>query len=144
MPPRSIFVLQRKHMDGRVGDQFSLTPEQLGVLNPVFVLIFVPIMDKLLFPFFRTVLRVEPTALRRMGCGMLLTVVAFGLTAWTQRLVDEAPPDGPQPSALYQVPALAILTFAEVLVSATGLEWSYSQAPANMKATLLAIFYLMM
>ena len=36
----------------------------------------------------------------------------------------------------------ALLTFGEVLVSATGLEFAYSQAPASMKGTIMSFWML--
>jgi POT family proton-dependent oligopeptide transporter len=35
-----------------------------------------------------------------------------------------------------------LLTFGEVLVSATGLEFAYSQAPLSMKGVIMAFWYL--
>ena len=35
-----------------------------------------------------------------------------------------------------------LLTFGEVLVSATGLEFAYSQAPQSMKGVIMAFWYL--
>jgi dipeptide/tripeptide permease len=45
-------------------------------------------------------------------------------------------------SVVWQLPQLVLITAAEVLVSATGLEFAYSQAPASMRGTILALFYL--
>jgi POT family proton-dependent oligopeptide transporter len=39
-------------------------------------------------------------------------------------------------------PAYAFLTFGEVLVSATGLEFAYSQAPLAMKSAIMAFWSL--
>jgi len=45
-------------------------------------------------------------------------------------------------SILSQVVPYVILTFGEVLVSATGLEFAYSQAPPKMKGTLMSFWSL--
>lgn len=37
---------------------------------------------------------------------------------------------------LWQLPQFFIITIGEILFSITGLEFSYSQAPANMKSVL--------
>jgi POT family proton-dependent oligopeptide transporter len=51
--------------------------------------------------------------------------------------------DGGTPvSMAWQVLPYALLTFGEVLVSATGLEFAYSQAPASMKGVIMALWYL--
>ena len=46
---------------------------------------------------------------------------------------------GHTPSIAWQVLAYAILTAAEVLISITCLEFSYTQAPNNMKSFIMAI-----
>ena len=45
-------------------------------------------------------------------------------------------------SIAWQVLPYALLTFGEVLVSATGLEFAYSQAPAAMKGAIMAFWSL--
>ena len=45
-------------------------------------------------------------------------------------------------SVLWQVAPYAVLTLAEVLVSATGLEFAYSQAPREMKGTIMSFWNL--
>lgn len=43
-------------------------------------------------------------------------------------------------SVLWQLPQFFCITIGEVLFSVTGLEFSYSQAPANMKSVLQVTF----
>ena len=50
--------------------------------------------------------------------------------------------DGELLSITWQVLPYALLTFGEVLVSATGLEFAYSQAPAAMKGAIMAFWSL--
>jgi POT family proton-dependent oligopeptide transporter len=45
-------------------------------------------------------------------------------------------------SLAWQILPYALLTFGEVLVSATGLEFAYSQAPASMKGVIMSFWYL--
>jgi hypothetical protein len=45
-------------------------------------------------------------------------------------------------SITWQVLPYVLLTFGEVLVSATGLEFAYSQAPLSMKGVIMAFWYL--
>jgi POT family proton-dependent oligopeptide transporter len=42
----------------------------------------------------------------------------------------------------WQILPYVFLTLGEVLVSATGLEFAYSQAPASMKGTIMSLWYL--
>ena len=45
-------------------------------------------------------------------------------------------------SVTWQMLPYLLLTFGEVLVSATGLEFAYSQAPLSMKGVIMAFWYL--
>ena len=47
---------------------------------------------------------------------------------------------GERPSIGWQVLAYAILTASEVMVSITGLEFAYTQAPKKMKSVIMALF----
>jgi POT family proton-dependent oligopeptide transporter len=49
---------------------------------------------------------------------------------------------GTPTSMAWQILPYAILTLGEVLVSATGVEFAYSQAPASMKGTIMSLWYL--
>ena len=49
---------------------------------------------------------------------------------------------GHTPSIAWQVLAYAILTAAEVLISITCLEFSYTQAPNSMKSIIMGFFML--
>jgi POT family proton-dependent oligopeptide transporter len=136
----SIWTIQRKHMDNCMFPGVCLTPEQLGALNPILVLVFVALFDKCVFPLFRKLCsaRHQPTALRRMTAGMQIAAGAFVLTWMVQVMLDKAP-DGTI-SAWWQLPQFILVSFAEVLVSATGLEWAYSQAPESMRGSVVALY----
>jgi len=49
---------------------------------------------------------------------------------------------GGMPNVSWQILAYIILTAAEILISITGLEYAYTQAPASMKSTLTAFWLL--
>ena len=73
-----------------------------------------------------------------------LLLIAFVLTMfWHAVLGLQVVIDGGDPlSILWQVLPYALLTFGEVLVSATGLEFAYSQAPASMKGVVMSFWNL--
>lgn len=143
----SLWTLQRRHMDlclaKESGAGWCLTTEQLGVLNPVLVLLFVPLMDKVILPALTATRRpwLQPTPLRRMTVGMQLAAASFVLTALVQARLD-ASPEGTVP-VLLQAPQFVVMATAEMLVSATGLEFAYSQAPPSMRGSIMALFFLM-
>lgn len=139
----SLWTLQRKHMDlclGPGGTSGCMSPEFFGVLNPLLVLIGVPLMDRVYLPGLKR-LGVNPTPLRRMTFGMQAAAVSFGFTALVQYRIDSSDGgDGSVPVA-WQVPQFLTMNTAELCVSATGLEFSYSQAPPSMKGTVMALFF---
>jgi POT family proton-dependent oligopeptide transporter len=49
---------------------------------------------------------------------------------------------GLKPSIGWQLPAYALLSAGEVMVSITGLEFAYTQAPKHMKAMVQSIYLL--
>jgi POT family proton-dependent oligopeptide transporter len=112
-------------------------PSQMQALNPLLVMLLIPFNNIVLYPLLRR-LGLEPTALRRMGAG-----IAFSGLSWVAVAAMQLAIDGGQAlSITWQVLPYALLTFGEVLVSATGLEFAYSQAPAAMKGAIMAFWSL--
>lgn len=110
---------------------------QMQALNPILVLILIPFNNIVLYPALRR-MGVEVTALRRMGFGIGFAGLAWIAAGAIQLAID----GGSTVSVAWQVLPYALLTFGEVLVSATGLEFAYSQAPASMKGVIMAFWYL--
>jgi POT family proton-dependent oligopeptide transporter len=112
-------------------------PSQMQALNPLLVMLLIPFNNLVLYPALRRA-GVEPTALRRMTAG-----VAFAGLSWVAVGVMQLGLDAGEPlSIAWQVLPYALLTFGEVLVSATGLEFAYSQAPGPMKGAIMAFWSL--
>src|SRR6201999_2746477 len=80
----------------------------------------------------------EMTALRRMTIGIAFSGLAWIVVGGMQVVLDQ----GHAFSIVWQVLPYALLTLGEVLVSATGLEFAYSQAPPSMKGVLMAFWSL--
>jgi proton-dependent oligopeptide transporter, POT family len=112
-------------------------PAQMQALNPLLVLLLIPFNNLVLYPALRR-WGCEPTALRRMGTG-----IAFSGLAWIAAGAIQLVLDGDTAvSITWQMLPYVLLTFGEVLVSATGLEFAYSQAPKAMKGTIMSFWYL--
>lgn len=110
---------------------------QMQALNPALVMAIIPFNNLVLYPALRR-MGFEVTALRRMGFG-----IAFSGLAWIVAGALQLAIDGGDPvSIVWQVLPYALLTFGEVLVSATGLEFAYSQAPQPMKGTIMSFWLL--
>lgn len=112
-------------------------PAQMQALNPLLVMILIPFNNLVLYPILRKI-GYEPTALRRMTTGMALAGIAWIIVGGMQMAID----GGDKLTIVWQVLPYAFLTLGEVLVSATGLEFAYSQAPAAMKGVLMSFWNL--
>jgi len=117
--------------------KFTILPGQVQTVNPVFLLIFIPVFAYGVYPFFEK-LGIKTTPLRRIGAGLVLTALSFVVIALIQTSIDA----GGHPSIWWQVFAFIVLSAGEVLVSITGLEYAYTQAPISMKSTMSAIWLL--
>jgi POT family proton-dependent oligopeptide transporter len=115
----------------------TIEPAQMQALNPALVMLLIPFNNLVAFPVLRR-LGVRITALRRMTTGIALAGVSWVIVGLMQVLLD----GGHVLSIAWQALPYAFLTMGEVLVSATGLEFAYSQAPAAMKGTLTSFWHL--
>ena len=110
---------------------------QMQALNPILVMLLIPFNNVVLYPLLNRI-GLQVTALRRMGFGIAFSGVAWVFAGILQLWLDQ----GDSVSLAWQIAPYALLTFGEVLVSATGLEFAYSQAPARMKGVIMAFWYL--
>jgi POT family proton-dependent oligopeptide transporter len=109
---------------------------QVQAINPVLILVFVPLFSRVLYPALEGLWRL--TSLRKIGLGLALAGVSFLVPAQVELWIDA----GATPSIAWHLLAYVIITAAEVLVSVTCLEFSYTQAPRTMKSLVMA-FYLL-
>ncbi|QJE00787.1 POT family MFS transporter [Massilia forsythiae] len=119
------------------GSEIRFEPAQMQALNPLLVMLLIPFNNIAVFPLLRR-LGWEPTALRRMTAGIALSALSWVAIGTIQVVMDGGTPL----SMAWQVLPYALLTMGEVLVSATGLEFAYSQAPASMKGAIMAFWSL--
>lgn len=129
----STWVLQADAMTKPWGIKSS----QMQALNPLLVMLLIPFNNVVLYPALRR-RGVEPTALRRMTAGIALSGLSWVVAGALQVWLDSGEPV----SIAWQVLPYALLTLGEVLVSATGLEFAYSQAPPPMKGAIMAFWSL--
>lgn len=130
----STWVLQAEKMDREFLGVTWLS-SQIGAVNPILILLFVPLSAKVAYPLIQRVWRLS--ALRKIGLGLFLTVPSFLLTAWVESQIQQ----GLHPSIGWQLLAYAIITAAEILVSVTCLEFAYTQAPNRMKSLIMGLYW---
>ncbi len=118
----------------------ELKAAQISALNPLMVMIIIPLLNVAVYrPMERRNLTIRP--LQKMTVGMFLAAVAFAGAAVLQAQIESRGALG-QVHVLWQIAPYLIMTTAEVLVSVTGLEFAYTQAPRRMKSTIMGFWLL--
>jgi POT family proton-dependent oligopeptide transporter len=130
-------LFARAHVDRVVDLGFwrnEVPPDGFQFINPVMVLLLVPCFDRLWK-------RVDPLGTHfppatKILLGFLLTACAIGIMA----VAGYAARGEARVSFWYIVIAFVVLTAGEILVYGTGLELSFTAAPANLKGFVTGCF----
>ncbi|KAI5863619.1 PTR2-domain-containing protein [Durotheca rogersii] len=136
-------------------------------LDPIALLIFIPICDKLLYPALRRA-GVRLTPIRKITGGFILGTLSMVIAAIIQHYiymqspcrdvagygyVDDCrahlglPADAPESdfkpplSVWIQTPAYIAIALAEICASITGLEYAFTKAPKNMRGFITGVFW---
>ena len=130
----STWVLQGKQMQEVTLFGLRLTAEQFQAANPAFVMVLIPLVVYGIYPLLGN----WATPLRRVTLGLGCAGVAYFLVGWLQMRLEH----GEQLSLLWQLMPYFVITVSEVLVSVTGLEFAFTQAPKAMKSTITSFWLL--
>jgi len=131
----SAWVLQADQMD-RNWLRHEWLSSQIQAINPLLILLLMPFFSYIGYPLINMIFRLTP--LRKMSLGMFLTVAAFTISSIAQEQIDA----GKAPNIVWQLAAYVVITAAEVMVSITGLEFSYTQAPRELKSVVMSMWML--
>jgi len=129
----SSWVLQSEKMDRHLFG-IDWKPAQIQTVNPIFILVMLPIFSYFVYPAVSKVFRLTP--LRKIGIGLFVTALAFAVVGWIQMRIDA----GQTPHIIWQILAFVILTVSEVMVSVTHLEFAYTQAPKKLKSLVMCTY----
>jgi len=135
--------------------QITLLPEQISALNPLMVMTLIPLLGFVVYPGIER-LGFKMSPLRRMTIGMMITSLAFVVVALLQSSIADgariteglhfapffAVLPKPTVSVMWQIAPYFVMTLAEVMVSITGLEFAYTQAPTRMKSIIMGFWLL--
>ncbi|MDE0838698.1 MAG: POT family MFS transporter [Kiritimatiellae bacterium] len=127
------WVLQAKKMDMHWMGRDWL-PAQIQAANPLLIMIFIPIFSFVVYPLINKVFELTP--LRKISIGFFVAVPSFLIPAWIESQIAT----GASPSIGWQLLAYVFITVAEIFISITCLEFSYTQAPRKMKSLILGLF----
>ena len=149
----------------------SLPNDILPNLDPLTLIILIPLVDRLIYPFIRTRLHLSFTPITRITLGFLFASLAMLYAGIIQMKIYAAPPcyfyplkcsagtvttpstTDSSPDATvkilpnevhiaWQAPAYILVAISEILASITGLELAYAKAPENMKSFIMSLFLL--
>lgn len=129
----SSWIVQAESMDRHLFGIEWLS-SQIQTVNPIFILIMLPVFSYWVYPFAEKFVKLTP--LRKIGAGLFVTAASFFIVAMIQRHIDA----GARPSIVWQIWAFVVLTIGETLVSPTHLEFSYTQGPVKMKSLVMCTY----
>lgn len=110
---------------------------QISAWNPIMVMGLIPLFSMGIYPMLDK-MGLKTTPIRRMTWGMFVAAGAFAMVAMMQMVMD----GGVQLNVMWQFWPYLVMTMAEVMVSITGLEFAYTQAPRAMKSTVMSLWLL--
>lgn len=129
----------------------GIQPEQLGVLNPLFIMMLIPLFDQHIYPFCQKN-GWSSSHLRRISWGMVFAALSFFVSGILEHIINEnyeesnddetksIDHDQHKISIFWQIPQIFLLSISEILISVTGLEFAYAHSPRSMKALIMASF----
>jgi len=132
---QSAWVLQAESMNLR-WLWITWLPDQIQFVNALLIMIMIPLFSYAIYPAINKIFPL--TSLRKIGIGMFVAVFSFVPPA----IVEAQIVVGTKPSIGWQFFAYVILTAAEIMISITCLEFSYTQATKKMKSFIMAVFLL--
>nr|XP_061806109.1 peptide transporter family 1-like [Nerophis lumbriciformis] len=129
----SSWILQAKQMDLSVPIFGEILPSQVHAVNPMFVMLFIPLFTYVVYPAVEKVFPLNP--LRKIGIGFFVVASSFAVCAHVETLIQA----GERPTIWWQILAYALITAGEVMISVTSLEFFYTQGPRKMKSVIMSM-----
>lgn len=147
------FVTQAGQMAGH-----GIPNDLMQNFDPIAIIVFVPIMDRLVYPLLRK-MRIPVKPITRIVCGFWIAALAMAYAAIVQHLIYSAGPcyahplcdasvdadgvaHGNNVHIAIQTPAYMLIGISEIFASATGYEYAYTKAPPSMKSFVQSLFLL--
>ncbi len=133
----SSWVIQAMNMDlNFMGVQFEAS--QISAWNPIMVMGLIPLFSMVIYPALDK-LGITSTPIKRMTLGMFVAAFSFALIGGLQMWMDGSES---KINVMWQFFPYLVITVAEVMISITGLEFAYTQAPRAMKSSIMSIWLL--
>ncbi|PWN24230.1 PTR2-domain-containing protein [Microstroma glucosiphilum] len=120
----------------------------LSNLNPLSIIIFIPILDLFVYPLLRKA-GIKFTPLKKITLGFFTASLSMVSAAVCQHYIYKTSTcgeyatecDDPAPLNVWiQTPTYVLIGFSEIFASITGLEYAFTKAPSNMKSMVMALY----
>ncbi|KAK7533945.1 putative MFS peptide transporter Ptr2 [Phyllosticta citribraziliensis] len=147
------FVSQAGDMRGH-----GIPNDLMQNFDPIAIIVFVPILDRLVYPLMRKMhIRFPP--INRITLGFWVGSLAMAYAAIVQHLIYSSGPcykdplcpasedssgtaQGNHIHIAVQTPAYMLIGISEIFASVTGLEYAYTKAPPSMKSFVQSMYLL--
>ena len=129
----SRWTFQANQMNGQFGS-YVIKPEQIRLFNPAFVLILIPIFDKIVYPLCER-LNFLRKPLQRMIIGGIWTACAFFISGFLELYLSK----NSNVHILWMIPQVFVITVGEIMLMTTILEFAYSQVYARLIIVFILI-----
>ncbi|CAF3732827.1 unnamed protein product [Rotaria socialis] len=129
-----------------------LPNDLLQNIDPIALLIFIPIFDKLVYPTLRR-LNIKFGSISRITCGFFCISIAMAWTTLVQHLIYVSGPNfnyttKPCPTCqtfnnitvAWQIPSYFFIAISEIFASIAGIEYAFTHAPSSMKSVVMSFF----
>ena len=127
----------------------GLPNDFLQAIDSIAIIIFIPIMERGVYPFIRAYTPFKLKPITRIFFGFMFASGSMIYAAVLQHYIYKAGPCYDHPSncpngndihIALQTPAYWLIAMSEILASITGLEYAYTKAPVSMKSFVMSLF----
>lgn len=134
-----------------VMDTQGLPNDILSNLDPIALIIFIPICDHFVYPFLQKS-GINFSPLKKITLGFFTGSLAMVWAAVLQHYIYQRSACGDMAAECEtvvdinvwaQTGAYVLIAFSEIFASITGLEYAYTKAPKNMRSMVMAVFLFM-
>lgn len=120
--------------------------DQMQNIDPFVIIIFIPILDKFIYPFLRR-MGFPMYPVTRITVGFTFAALSMAFAAIIQHEIYIRPPyytmpgtNGPNDiHVAVQTPGYILIGLSEIFASVTGLEYAFTKAPASMKSFMYVL-----
>jgi POT family proton-dependent oligopeptide transporter len=131
-------------------DRGQVPNDIISNLNPITLIIFIPICDKFLYPFLARK-GIDFTPIKRITCGFFLGAAAMIWAAVTQHYIYKTGACGKYVNTCEEIAyapinvwvqtgSYVLIGFSEIFASVTCLEYAYTNSPSNLRSVVMSLF----